>query len=236
MQTQTFIDEDQLLQWVIANLTARVSNATLAGKEFHLALTGGSIGSRITRALGANEFLSAIEPKLLHLWWSDERLVPLGDDLRNDVALPASVVAAGCKVHHQPSDFAGAVVESSTQLHQFTTTRFCATNTLMDLTILSIGPDGHVASLFPNHALLDSTVGIAVIADSPKPPAQRITWTFPTINASQAIWLIAAGAQKHEAVSLIQSGCDLHTIPAAGVHGKEETRLLIDNEAAGLAN
>lgn len=233
MQVEIFATPAQLLNAIIAELAHRISTATKSGKEFHLALTGGSIGSDITTAIGQPEFLAQINAKFLHLWWSDERLVALDSELRNDGAITPALIAAGVRIHRGPTQANNAVLQSSAELHNATTTRFCAANTLMDLTLLSIGPDGHIASLFPGHALLDATAGIAVITDSPKPPAERVTWTFPTINASESVWLIASGKAKSAVVAKLLAGASSHEIPAAGVHGKNETRLLLDQEAAG---
>jgi 6-phosphogluconolactonase len=166
----------------------------------------------------------------VHLWFSDERFVPANDDLRNDRVIPAGL---SCHVHRilasdQIDDASSAAASYAAQLHQFTTTRFCSDNTMMDVTVLSIGPDGHVASLFPGHQGLKSSAAVIAIDDSPKPPPVRITWTYPTINASREVWLIAVGQEKREAVAHLRAGVSIDICPAAGVHGKHDTRLYTD--------
>lgn len=193
--------------------------------ELHIALTGGRAGGAITAAIA-----DAVRDRPgTHLWFSDERFLAPGDTGRNDSALPADVGRA--VVHAIPyceGDIAAAVTAHSADLHRATTARFCADNTLMDLTILSVGPDGHVASLFPHSAQLDSAAGVVAVTDSPKPPPLRISWTYPTINASRRVWLIAAGHEKADALAALRGGSHPSGCPAAGVSGKHETRLYTD--------
>jgi 6-phosphogluconolactonase len=99
----------------------------------------------------------------------------------------------------------------------------------MDLTILGLGPDGHVASLFPGAAQIDRLEKVIAITDSPKPPAVRASFTMSMINASTIIWIIAAGASKAEAVTKIIEG-DL-SIPASYVRAVDHTRLIVDTDA-----
>lgn len=200
--------------------------------DVHISLTGGRIGTTITNKLLA---ACADNPRI-HFWLSDERFVPAGDEQRNE---PAHDAARRCVVHsiaasdevQTPSE---AATKYSTEIHQVLTSRFCSDNTLMDICILSIGPDGHIASLFPHHSALDEKLGVVAITDSPKPPATRVTWTYPTINASRNVWLVASGAEKANAVASLRTGIDLHDVPAAGAHGKQETRLYLDVEASSL--
>jgi 6-phosphogluconolactonase len=102
-----------------------------------------------------------------------------------------------------------------------------------ELVMLGMGPDGHVASLFPGFPQLDVDDRIAVgVTGSPKPPPQRISLTFAALNRTRAVWFLVSGSGKADAVAHALGGADRHQIPAAGVHGHEETLWLLDEAAA----
>jgi 6-phosphogluconolactonase len=100
---------------------------------------------------------------------------------------------------------------------------------VIDLNILGLGPDGHVASLFPGIADLDDQRDIFAIIDSPKPPAVRVSFTMKFINEAREIWIVAAGESKADAVAKIIEG-DL-SIPASYVSAQQRTRLIVDQAA-----
>jgi 6-phosphogluconolactonase len=103
--------------------------------------------------------------------------------------------------------------------------------------MLGVGPDGHVASLFPGHPQLDVDDDVAVgVTDSPKPPPERISLTFPALNRTRQVWFVVAGDGKADAVArALATGADtpdVHEIPAVGVHGRERTVWFVDEDAA----
>ena len=99
--------------------------------------------------------------------------------------------------------------------------------------MLGVGPDGHVASLFPGHPALDARDAIAVgVRDSPKPPPERVTLTFEALNHARAVWFLVSGDEKADAVARALGGADLHDIPAAGVTGEDETIWFLDRSSA----
>jgi 6-phosphogluconolactonase len=106
-----------------------------------------------------------------------------------------------------------------------------------DVLMLGLGPDGHVASLFPGSAQLDVDDAVAVaVTDSPKPPPERVSLTFGALNHASEVWFVVAGAGKAEAVSKAlatgDDAVDVHDIPAVGVHGHDATVWFLDEEAA----
>lgn len=112
---------------------------------------------------------------------------------------------------------------------------------VLDVVLLGMGPDGHVASLFEGHPAL-GVHGAATVAvhDSPKPPPVRVSLTLPALRAGREVWLLAAGRAKAAAVAraLVPSGSapgrPEGPVPAALVGGTCSTRWLLDEAAASL--
>ena len=231
---------DAVVQHVVADLVALISKRSVGGADVHIALTGGTVGVAINAALLSNPVVQNC--RTLHLWFSDERYVPRGHEDRNDLNLEPLLANFVGKVHHVAGPETSESVQASAsayaqELHLATTTRFCADNTLMDVSIIGLGPDGHVASIFPHSQTLYATDAVVAVTDSPKPPLVRVSWTYPTINASREAWIVACGEAKSEAVAHILADEPITEqmiaqTPACGVHGKYETRLFIDFAAS----
>ena len=102
-----------------------------------------------------------------------------------------------------------------------------------DVLLLGLGPDAHIASLFPDMAGI-RTLGVTVVGvtNSPKPPPSRVSLTLEAINTAQEIWIVAAGADKAAAVGLGLAGANPVQVPASGARGVNKTLWLIDQDAA----
>lgn len=103
-----------------------------------------------------------------------------------------------------------------------------------DLMLMGMGPDGHIASLFPGHPLVqEKEKWVASITDSPKPPPERITFTLPVINSSANIALVVAGSGKASAVHVALSDVSNSDVLPVGLVAPEgELSWFLDKEAA----
>lgn len=219
-----YADPQELLEEILSQLIEVIETGLRVNGIFHLALTGGTLGTDLTRALVTHVNSQPDSYQGLHIWWSDERFVVRGSSDHNCAPMYQLVTNKNLTIHNlaasdEVASIDDAVDDYLTQLGE----------NFMDLTILGLGPDGHVASLFPGAAHLDRLEKIIAITDSPKPPAVRATFTMSMINSSTLVWIIAAGAGKAEAVTKIIEG-DL-SIPASYVRAVDHTRLIVDADA-----
>lgn len=198
-------------------------------------LTGGSVGIGILEAIASHPQLAQLELGRIHWWWGDERFVPSDSDDRNEKqAREALLDVIGVQESNinalpasdQDLDLDQAAAAASAEL---------AEARPFALTFLGLGPDAHVASLFPEHpdAASDEHRVVAV-RDSPKPPPERLSMTFAVLNASERVWIAAAGSDKADAVAAAIAAPDRVRVPAAGVRGTAETLLFADEAAASL--
>lgn len=218
-------DETALVREVVELANTRIVQQLGETGEFHLSLTGGTLGIAISSGLVVVWNLNPEKFVGLHLWWGDERFVSEMSEERN--ARPVLMaLSEDSPIHvHQvlPSD-ANVDVEVAARRYNAD-----LAGVEMDLTILGLGPDGHVASLFPGQWEENEVRNAIPVIDSPKPPAQRVSFTMSKINASHSVWFVVNGREKHEAVAKIL-GRDV-AIPASHVHGKIETLLFADHAA-----
>lgn len=219
-----YADSAELSTEVLAQLIEVIEVGLRVNGVFHLALTGGTLGTELNQGLveRCNAHPDLFEG--LHIWWSDERFVESDSAEQNSAPVRKLLRHPKIAIHHlkainEVPSIDEAVADYNAQLGE----------TFMDLTILGLGPDGHVASLFPGAAQIDRLEKVIAITDSPKPPAVRATFTMSMINASTLVWIIAAGAAKAEAVTKIIEG-DL-SIPASYVRASDHTRLIADTDA-----
>lgn len=219
-----YANVDELSEEVTAQALLAIENGLLARGQFHLVLTGGTLGVQISQAL-VGAFNSAPELyKGLHIYWSDERFVDLESPERNAAPLHAAIKNSNVIVHESLAPNSPATIEDAVRDYED-----ALAGVTIDLNILGVGPDGHVASLFPGIADIDDRRSIFAITDSPKPPAVRISFTMKFINEAREVWIVAAGESKAEAVAKIIEG-DL-SIPASYVSAKARTRLIVDQAA-----
>lgn len=203
----------------------------------HLVLTGGSMGSAILASLGTMPDSGSIHWDRIHLWWGDERYLPSGDPDRNQTqngaALLDSVPVPAANVHAVGGPDTSTSAEESAAAYARTVEEQAAGG--FDIVLLGVGPDGHVASLFPHHPA-QRTEGTPAIAvhDSPKPPPDRVSLTFECLDRTRQVWFLVSGADKAEAVAqALAPGTDRWDVPASGPKGEELTIWLLDADAAG---
>lgn len=228
-------DPATLATAVAGELLTRLVSAQRAGRVPQVALTGGTIADAVHREVARLSLDTDVDWSRVVVWWGDERFLEPGSSDRNaGQARAAFLDAVGVEpanVHEMPStEDADSVDEGATEYEQELREHGAGE---FELVMLGVGPDGHVASLFPWHRALDVDDRIAVgVTDSPKPPPERITLTFPALNRTRAAWFLVSGEEKAGAVASALGGDDRHDTPAAGVSGTHETTWWLDRSAA----
>ena len=207
-----------------------------AKNSFHVTLTGGTVGILTLKHLAQKTELKAVNFNNIHFWFSDERYVakesPDRNALQARTALLNSLDIPKENIHEMPAadqypDLVAATDAFNLELER----AFLGVEPEFNLTVLGMGPDGHVASLFPGHTYPESL--IVSEADSPKPPPQRISMSYQLLNSSKEVLFVVSGVDKAEAIEKVHQdpNCDL---PAAKVAARGQTVWIID-QAAGAA-
>jgi 6-phosphogluconolactonase len=233
---------DELAEAVCARLITSLVDAQSAGRVPHWVLTGGGIADRIHRAVADSPARGAVDWARVETWWGDERFLPRGDPDRNETqaraALLDHVAVDPGRIHPMPpSDQVGddpdrAADEYAAELRRAAAPEDHGEVPTFDVLMLGVGPDGHVASLFPERPALYDERPVTAVRGSPKPPPVRITMTMPVLQRAREVWFVVAGDDKAKAARLALSGAGVVQIPAAGPRGLQRTIWFLDRAAA----
>lgn len=238
-------DAPSLASSVARRFVDKLVHRTHEGKIVHVALTGGTIGTEVLRLAGKSKRLGDVTWPLVHFWWGDERFVPSGDDQRNEAgartAFLSHVDIPAENIHQMaPSDrglslddAAAAYAAELSQFSETTASGVVHAWPSFDICFLGVGPDGHIASLFPDRAEIQVTDrAVVAVRNSPKPPPERVSLTRPVINSSKRVWMVISGSDKAAALGLALAGASYASVPAAGAKGRKRTVLFVDQDAA----
>ncbi|MFJ8299476.1 6-phosphogluconolactonase [Streptomyces sp. NPDC094447] len=237
-------DKELMAEAAAARLITRIVDAQAARGSASVVLTGGRNGNGLLAALGSAPARDAIDWSRLDLWWGDERFLPEGDLERNVTqareALLDRVPLDPARVHAMPasdgpygSDVDAAAAAYAEELAAAAGPGDHGGVPAFDVLMLGVGPDTHVASLFPELPAVRETERTVVgVHGAPKPPPVRVSLTLPAIRAAREVWLLAAGADKAKAAAIALSGAGEVQAPAAGAYGSARTLWLLDAAAA----
>jgi 6-phosphogluconolactonase len=221
---------DDVAEALATRLMSRLVELQRDARTPQVALTGGRIATKAYQRIGLEGRSSAVDWSRVGLWWGDERFVAADDDDRNArqaltalSTLPLDLE----RVHPMPASGDGHDLDAAAEAYDTELGQ-----TAFDICLLGMGPDGHVASLFPEHPSSYADGRVIPVRSSPKPPPERISLTLEVINSAAEVWFCVTGADKATAARLALSGAGPLQIPAAGVQGRERTLWLLDREAA----
>ena len=188
-------DRSDIERSLVTNFQSAASDAMAAHGAFRIALSGGSIAPLFFPSLAR----LPLDWARVDFFWADERAVPpdhadsnFGEADRLWLT-PAGVPPERVhRVHAEDPDLRRAAQAYAAELR-----RVAGTPPALDFALLGVGPDGHVASLFPGHPALGEEEEAAVpIEDAPKPPPRRITLTLPVLAGAARLVVAAEGEAK----------------------------------------
>jgi 6-phosphogluconolactonase len=235
---ETYSDKDALVAAVGDKLVDAINAAIEERSEATVVLTGGGTGIALLKRVG--ERAGEIDWNKVHVYFGDERFVPVDDDERNEKqareALLDRIDIPDVNVHAMAAtdgEFGDDLDAAAQGYADVLLANFGAPGPVFDVHLLGVGPEGHINSLFPDTPAVKETERWVVgVTDSPKPPPRRITLTLPAIGRSRQVWLVVSGDGKADAVARAIGGAQAVDVPAAGATGTEATVWLLDQDAA----
>lgn len=233
-------DKASLAGSVAARFITKVIDIIEDRGEATIVLTGGTMGGSILEAIRDSAARDSIDWSRVNVWWGDERWVARDNADRNEKqareALLDHVALDESRVHPFPAAGEGLELDDAAALYASELAANAAEGADLprfDITFLGMGPDGHIASLFPNRGgIREESLSVISVRNSPKPPAERLSLTLPVINSSLRVWVVVAGADKASALGLTLADVSVHEVPSSGAQGRKRTLFFVDNEAA----
>jgi 6-phosphogluconolactonase len=219
-----------LVDRLVSDVREEAARATARRGLFAMALPGGSVGTYGFPALAALPF----EWTATHVFWVDERAVPPSSpDSNFRLADSLWLRASGARpshVHRMPADEPDLSAAAGAYSDEII--RELGPEPRFDVVLLGVGPDGHVASLFPGHSALSEKRKLVLpIVDSPKPPSHRLTLTLPLLTSAERVIVMALGKSKaavmHEALTRDDSVLPVSLI----LQHSARSLVLLDDEA-----
>lgn len=204
-----------------------------AGRRFSLAIPGGSVVTHLLSALRVED----ADWGATDIYWCDERAVaPTHRDSNYGASMGgwlASLADTGVRVHRMAGD--AVSLDEAARDYARELGASLGEPPQLDIVVLGVGEDGHVASLFPGHpALRERDRWVLAVRHAPKPPSERLTLTLPVLTGARHVVLAAFGAGKHAAMRAALDD-PTSTLPAAQVLQLATRNLVLLDDAAALA-
>jgi 6-phosphogluconolactonase len=240
MITVTVADDDEAAARTCAERIAlAIEEARSERGVAHIALAGGRTPGRTYELLADR----VADWRDVHLWFGDERSVPLDHPDSNHLLLVRTLLTPLAERGIAPpvvhavtgagGDPATAAADYERELRETIPPARCETPPVpaLDLALLGLGEDGHTASLFPDDPVLDERERLCVAVHGTKPPFERVSLTLPVLRAARRTVVLTAGAGKAWAVGAVLAGPS-HRVPASLLADGDGVELIADRAAA----
>ena len=206
-------DDEMSLSKALAQEVLNIAKKSIFEKDcFSIVLTGGQSVLNLYKILSKSDS----NWEKWHIYIGDERCVPMrhkdrNDQVINEIWLDNSTISKN-NIHFIQAEL--GLIEAQKEYE-----KVLKKIDKFDVVLLSVGEDGHVASLFPNHAYPENQM-VVVEKNSPKPPKQRLSMSYKQLNKSNYIFKLLIGKSKQQAVHLIQNNINLPITKVTGGYNK----------------
>jgi len=233
-------DKAALITSVATRFLSKITDTLHDQGHANVVLTGGSVATSVLEAINDSPDRDSLNWSKIDIWWGDERWVPRGHADRNDVQARAALLdhidIPAANIHAFPASDEGLDIDAAAERYATELKTLAGPDALVpqfDVTFLGVGPDGHIASLFPHlQGIRENDLTVIAVLNSPKPPAERLSLTRWVLNSSERIWLVVSGTDKASALGLALAGASRDEVPVAGIRGRHYTDFFVDGEAA----
>jgi 6-phosphogluconolactonase len=221
---------DRVAIWVATRIV-------FAPERIAINLSGGTTPRRVYEMLGGEDLRKKVDWRKVHFFWGDERFVPQAHAASNFRLVQESLLrqlpVPADQVHPIPTESlaaeqAAAQYEKLLQDYYGSTT-LDPERPLFDITLLGLGSDGHIASLFPGSpALVERNAWVTVVRD--RAPEPRITLTFPALESSGTLVFLVSGEGKRDVLARTLAGDP--SLPATRLTTRGRILVFADRAAA----
>ncbi len=233
-------DKDALVADAAERFIERMVQVVGEFSEANVILTGGSVGIGVLAAIRLSPNRDRVQWGHVTFWWGDERWLPRDDPERNELqareALLDHVPVDPANLHPFAASDDGITLDEAADRYAAELAAAAPPNLPLppfDLAFLGVGPDGHIASIFPNTpAVRERTRTVLAVRNSPKPPPERLTLTIPVINSSARVVIVLAGPDKGSVLGLALAGASADEVPLAAIRARRLTAIYVDRDAA----
>jgi 6-phosphogluconolactonase len=233
-------DHESLSQAAAEMVMQEASSAIGLRGEFNLVLSGGETPRRTYELLAEDRFKSEIPWGRIHMFWGDERCVPLNDPRKNERMARESLLnrVPIPPNHIHPISCEGSPEQAAREYESFLRSHFREHVPRFDAVLLGLGSDGHTASLFPRSKALREDKRWVTESKSPQDHLDRVTLTTNIINRASKVIFLVSGRDKAEILRKVISR-DLvgDPLPARLIRPSSGQLIwLVDKKAAGISN